>query len=90
MILSKHLEREVSLIRCGGKDIITSIREQWNDGANTLAISPGKVIVYDRNYVTNRLLTEAGIQVLEIKSSELSRGRGGPRCMAMPLEREEI
>lgn len=90
MILSKHLERKVSLIRCGGKDIITSIREQWNDGANTLAISPGKVIVYDRNYVTNRLLTEAGIQVLEIKSSELSRGRGGPRCMAMPLEREEI
>ena len=48
------------------------------------------MIVYDRNYVTNRLLTEAGIQVLEIKSSELSRGRGGPRCMAMPLEREEI
>ncbi len=89
-ILSKHLKRDVSLIRCGGKDIITSIREQWNDGANTLAIAPGKVIVYDRNYVTNRLLTEAGVKVLEIKSSELSRGRGGPRCMAMPLEREEI
>ncbi|MDD2258673.1 MAG: arginine deiminase [Bacilli bacterium] len=89
-VLSKHLNRKVSLIRCGGKDIITSIREQWNDGANTLAISPGKVIVYDRNYVTNKLLTDAGVEVLEIKSSELSRGRGGPRCMAMPLQREDI
>ncbi|MFA5482193.1 MAG: arginine deiminase family protein, partial [Bacilli bacterium] len=33
---------------------------------------------------------DAGVEVLEIKSSELSRGRGGPRCMAMPLQREDI
>lgn len=89
-VLEKHLKVEVKLIRCGGKDRITSIREQWNDAANTLALSPGKVIVYDRNHVTNDLLKQAGIEVLEIKSSELSRGRGGPRCMSMPLEREEI
>ncbi len=89
-VLAKHLKLPVKLVRCGGKDKITSIREQWNDAANTLAISPGKVIVYDRNHVTNTLLKQAGIEVLEIKSSELSRGRGGPRCMSMPLEREEI
>jgi arginine deiminase len=89
-VLEKHLNRPITLIRCGGKDQITSVREQWNDGANTLAIAPGKVIVYDRNHVTNQMLKDAGITVLEIESSELSRGRGGPRCMSMPIEREEI
>ena len=77
-----------SLIKCGGDDRIASEREQWNDGSNTLCIEPGKVIVYDRNYVTNELLEKNNVEVIEIQSSELSRGRGGPRCMSMPLERE--
>jgi len=89
-ILEKHLKRPVKLINCGGEDTITSGREQWNDGANTLAIAPGKVIVYSRNHVTNEILRKAGVTVLEIPSSELSRGRGGPRCMSMPLDREDI
>ncbi len=89
-ILEKHLKRPIKLVKCGGSDKITSGREQWNDGANTLAIAPGTVIVYSRNHVTNNILREQGIKVLEIPSSELSRGRGGPRCMSMPLEREEI
>ncbi len=78
----------VRLIRCGGNDRVASEREQWNDGSNTLCVAPGVVIAYDRNTVTNALLRENGITVLEIPSSELSRGRGGPRCMSMPLERE--
>ena len=77
----------VKLIRCGGGDRVASEREQWNDGSNTLCIAPGKVVVYDRNYVTNASLRDNGIQVLEMPSSELSRGRGGPRCMSMPLRR---
>ncbi len=81
---------KVILIQCGGKDRIASEREQWNDGSNTLCIQPGKVVVYDRNYVTNQILRENGVQVLEMASSELSRGRGGPRCMSMPLIRESI
>ncbi|MEC9485255.1 MAG: arginine deiminase [Candidatus Izemoplasma sp.] len=89
-ILKKHLQREITLIHCGGKDLITSGREQWNDGANTLAIAPGVVVVYERNNVTNQALRDAGIKVLEIPSSELSRGRGGPRCMSMPLLREDL
>ncbi len=89
-ILKKHLKRTIKLINCGGEDTITSGREQWNDGANTLAIAPGTVIVYSRNHVTNDILRKAGISVLEIPSSELSRGRGGPRCMSMPLDREDI
>ena len=89
-ILKRHLELEkATVIRCGDSDEIAAEREQWNDGSNALAIAPGKIVVYDRNYVTNRLFKEAGIEILEIPSSELSRGRGGPRCMSMPLFREE-
>ena len=80
--------QQVTLIKCGGGDIITAEREQWNDGSNTLCIAPGTVIVYERNNVTNDILREKGLKVLEIPSSELSRGRGGPRCMSMPLWRE--
>ena len=80
----------VKLIRCGGGDRVVSEREQWNDGSNTLCIAPGKVVVYDRNYVTNAILRDNGIQVLEMPSSELSRGRGGPRCMSMPLRRAAV
>ena len=81
---------DVTLIHCGGKDRAASEREQWNDGANTLCISPGKIVVYDRNYVTNEILRDHGLTVLEMPSSELSRGRGGPRCMSMPLLREDL
>ena len=88
-ILSKHLGVEkVTLIQCGGGDKVISAREQWNDGSNTLCIRPGEVIVYDRNHITNKILQEHGILTHIIQSSELSRGRGGPRCMSMPLERE--
>ena len=79
----------VKLIRCGGDDPMAAQREQWNDGSNTLCIAPGKVITYERNYVTNDLLDKNGIEVLTMPSSELSRGRGGPRCMSMPLIRAE-
>ena len=89
-LLQKHLGTEVELINCGGDDRISSGREQWNDGANTLAISPGKVVVYSRNHVTNKILREHGITTLEVPSSELSRGRGGPRCMSMPIYREDL
>ncbi|ENQ3078754.1 arginine deiminase [Bacillus multifaciens] len=81
---------ELVLIPCGGGDAIASAREQWNDGSNTLAIAPGVVVTYDRNYVSNALLREHGIEVVEVLSSELSRGRGGPRCMSMPIVRKDI
>ncbi|SHH88096.1 arginine deiminase [Clostridium collagenovorans DSM 3089] len=89
-ILSKYLDRHISLIRCGGGDKIISQREQWNDGSNTLAIAPGRVITYERNYVTNEILDKHNVSVITIPSSELSRGRGGPRCMSMPFIREDL
>ena len=88
-LLKRRLHQDrIELIRCGGDDQIAADREQWNDGSNTLCIRPGTVVVYDRNYVTNRLLEDAGIKVLAFDGAELSRGRGGPRCMSLALERE--
>nr|WP_284703638.1 arginine deiminase [Clostridium swellfunianum] len=89
-ILSKYLNRDITLIRCGGGDRVIGRREQWNDGSNTLAISPGKVITYERNYITNEILDKHNVKVISIPSGELSRGRGGPRCMSQPLFREDI
>lgn len=90
-VLQKELNLDkVKLIKCGGDSVIDASREQWNDGSNTLCISPGEVIVYSRNYVTNQILEEEGIKIHIMPSSELSRGRGGPRCMSMPLIRENL
>ena len=80
----------IEFMPCAGGDIIASAREQWSDGTNTLAIAPGVVVTYDRNYITNRIFRRKGLEVIEIPSAELSRGRGGPRCMSMPIFREDI
>ncbi len=90
-ILSSELKLPaVELIRCGGDDPMAAQREQWNDGSNTLAIAPATVITYERNYVTNDLLEKKGIKVITMPSSELSRGRGGPRCMSCPVNRDDL
>ena len=90
-LLAKNLGIDkVHLIRCGGGNTVAAAREQWNDGSNTLTIAPGVVVVYDRNVVTNKILEEYGLRLIKIRGSELVRGRGGPRCMSMPFEREEI
>lgn len=88
-ILSQYLGHPVELINCGGTDRIAAEREQWNDGSNTLAIAPGKIVVYERNDITNAVLKDRGVEVIEMPSAELSRGRGGPRCMSMPVWRED-
>lgn len=90
-ILKEHLKLPaVNLIRCGDGDRIAAEREQWSDGSNTLAVAPGRVICYNRNHVTNKALRRNNIEVLEFDSYELSRGRGGPRCMSMPLYRDKL
>jgi arginine deiminase len=89
--LNEALGRDdIQIIQSGGGDKITAAREQWNDSTNTLAIAPGTVVTYKRNSASNDTLRKNGVEVVEIDGSELVRGRGGPRCMSMPLRRAPL
>lgn len=91
VVLKKYLEIDkISFIREGKGGLLDTHREQWSDGYNTLALAPREAIVYDRNTITNELLEEMGVKLHKVDSGELSRGRGGPRCMSMPLIREDL
>ena len=71
-------------------DVMGAQREQWDDGNNFLAVAPGLIFGYERNTTTNKFLTDEGIEIVAITGSELGRGRGGPRCMSCPIEREAV
>ncbi len=81
-------QKPIEIVYSGANEEITAAREQWGDSTNALAVKPGTVVCYDRNEATNETLRRHGVDVIEIDSSELVRGRGGPRCMSMPLDRE--
>ena len=88
--LRRALDRdELTMVPTGG-DAIGRLREQWDDGNNTLALEPGVVVAYERNQETNRRLRDAGVEVLELAASKLCRGRGGSRCMTQPLVRDPL
>ncbi len=88
-ILAKYVGHTVELLDCGAGDQIVSNREQWNAGPNVLCIRPGSVVASSRNKKTNDYLYKHGLNVIELASSELSRGRGGPGGMCMPFMRDD-
>lgn len=88
--IAEAMGRDRIRVLAADQDLAAAAREQWDDGCNLLALEPGVVLAYQRNTVTNSYLRDQGVEVIEVPGGELGRGRGGPRCMSCPIERDPL
>lgn len=65
-LLASLRRRGVDLepIPCGGSDPLSQQREQWTDGANSVAVAPGLIVLYDRNRITAAELARRGFKLI--------------------------
>ncbi|OKL49828.1 hypothetical protein BSR29_02475 [Boudabousia liubingyangii] len=89
-VIAKALGLDAIKVLVNEVDPLTAERDQWNDACNLLALAPGKVLAYERNEQANAYLESQGIEVIAVPGAELGRGRGGPRCMSCPVDREAL
>jgi arginine deiminase len=65
-------------------------REFRFQGANVLAVRPGKVVTFEGHDSTHQALHDSGIQTVVVSGHDLAHWWGGPHCMAMPLQRASV
>ncbi|MEQ1803826.1 MAG: arginine deiminase family protein [Burkholderiaceae bacterium] len=73
-----------------GTDSHEDTTQPWDDGNGALALAPGVAIAFERNVQSNQRLRQAGIEVIEVPGTELSRVGARAHGLVCPLVRDAV